>query len=204
MNQVAGTKTTPATKGGEAARKATEKPKKRRPDAILKGPAAQKPPAPRTPLIIPTTDVSAWGVNEALSLQVVSPLQARYSLENPGTAGVNVKLTLPDTVPGLPQHVVQHANVRGLSLYTPEFFKSLSSIERACRLGSSTARIEHVGESGKNVTASLRFQEWDLRTKRLGLSGFRTEPAASRERGWARARRRGSSNARGRVPAAGW
>ncbi|NNB89466.1 hypothetical protein HJC10_33790 [Corallococcus exiguus] len=57
-----------------------------------------------------------------------------------------MKLTLPDTVPGLPQHVVQHANVRGLSIYTPEFFKSLSSIERAYRFGSSTARLEHVGE----------------------------------------------------------
>ncbi|MFY1831485.1 hypothetical protein ACN47A_36570 [Myxococcus fulvus] len=111
-----------------------------------KAPAPKKPPATRTRLVIPAADVPSFGVKTALELDVVSPFQASYVLEDPGTEGVKVKLTLPATVPGLSKLDVQHANVRGLGLYIPAFFQSLKSIESGYRLTDATARIEHVGE----------------------------------------------------------
>lgn len=125
-------------------------PPKRRPGAASsprpKAPAPEKPPAKRTRLTIPASDVQSFGVKTALELDVVSPFQASYVLEDPGTQGVKVKLTLPATAPGLSKLDVQLANVRGLGLYIPQFFQSLKSIESGYRLTDATARIERVGE----------------------------------------------------------
>ncbi|MCP3064256.1 hypothetical protein LXT21_36330 [Myxococcus sp. K38C18041901] len=145
---------------------AQQPPPKRRPDAISppkpgarrervasdilaeKTPTRPKPPATRTRIVIPAADVPSFGVKTALELDVVSPFQASYVLEDPGTEGVKVKLTLPATVPGASKLDVQHANVRGLGLYIPALFQSLKTLESGYRLtADATARIERVGES---------------------------------------------------------